>query len=191
MKNVKVLLLLLLTGIFIFQSCQKEAVDFDRFSTEQEAETRIWPLVIAAAVTIIVELSEGQWYKKTNSDGSSEEGCDGVGNCGNHSTVQGGSGNGTGLGADDDLEYTGDYSSEAFVAINETTGHVIFGMNENADPETKDKFFYGEQIYVSPSKTIDNPAVLDALELSEPVFMEEGFYEVFEYEETKYIIIQE
>lgn len=185
MKNLKTILFVIIAGVFVLQSCQQDVIEPQNEQTELTAETRIWPLIIGAVVAIVVHLSEGQW-QGTNADGSNK-GCSGVGSCGNHSIA---SGSGQGTGSTYDPEYVGDFSSPAFFAINENTGNVILGMDGNADPEAKATMFYDNEIYMSPTQIIDNPDVLDQLGLTEPVVMEEGYYEVMEDGETKYINIQ-
>ena len=184
MKYLKTFLFVLLAGVFVLQSCQQENYEVQETQTEVTAEKRIWPLIIAAAVTIIVKLSEGQWQ---GTSGGDDNGCKGVGNCGNHSIS---SGSGQGTGSTYDPSYVGDYETQAFFGVNETTGHVILAMDGNADPDAKAKFFYANEIYMSPTQVIDNPEVLNELGLTQPVVMEEGFYQVFHDEETLYINIQ-
>jgi len=108
--------------------------------TEDKIETGIWKKF----VDLIVKLSEGQYNGSTNGN---HNGCSGVGNCGNHSiTIEGNQGTGSTY----DHSYVGDYETKAFFAVTER-GDVILGMDKNADPDAKAKFFYDNQVYMSPT----------------------------------------
>lgn len=179
MKNLKTILFVILAGVFVLQSCQQEVFDKADVQTEVKAEKRIWGLIIAAVVTIVVKLSEGQHQGGDN-------GCAGIGSCGNHSFTSNG---GQGTGSTSDPNYVGDFETQAYYAVTES-GEVILAMDENSDPAAKATMFYDQEIYMSPTQIIDNPEVLHELGLVEPVVMEEGFYEVHHSEETQYIVIQ-
>jgi len=184
MKNLKSILFVILAGVFVLQSCQQETFEANEAQTEVQAEKRIWGLIIGAVVTIVIHLSEGQWQGTTNGD---DNGCSGIGNCGNHMVNPG---NGQGAGSTHNPDYVGDFKSFAKIAINENTGNVVLAMDQDADPEAKAKFFYADQIYMSPTQIIDSEDILQELGLSEPVVIEEGYYEVYSDEETQYINLQ-
>ena len=181
MKYLKSILFVVLAGVFVLQSCEQQAFEAQEDQTEVTAEKRLW--WIPAVVYIIVKLSEGQWQGTT--DGN-DNGCKGIGNCGNHSVA---AGSGQGTGTTYDPGFVGDYQSQAFFGVTQS-GEVILAMDENSDPEAKAKFFYDTHVYMSPTQVIDNPDVLSELGLSAPVVIEEGSYEVFENDGIQFIKIQ-
>ena len=190
MKNLKsVLSVFTLAALLFLTACNKDApLEIKEVNkTNISSEDRFpWLPVISGLVYIVVELSEGQYSKTTAPDGTVTEKCSGVGNCGTHGTVQG---TGNPLSTGETPGYASDYFSNAILAKTHA-GEVILGMDETADPATREKFFYSNEVYLSPAYTIDNPEVLEQLGENEPIVLEERHYEVKDVEGLLYIVLK-
>ena len=185
MKYLNFFLVLIVLGSFL-TSCKKEIPILDESNQTIQESNKWW---IPAAVYIIIKLSEGQYSKITYSDGTVVESCDGIGSCAISGVIN------------DDSNYAGeDISSDPagvdFEFITEegilgvdTDDNIIFGMDETADPEARDAFFYDSAIHITREYLIDHSHVLTTLGLDEPIVVEPGYYAVNERDGLKYIII--
>lgn len=167
----------------LFVSCSKdfdEPIGANQSQATQEAaslyngEQKIWPWVIGAVVSVVISLSEGQANNVTYHENGNLAGysCSGVGRCHIVSMTDGG---GNDIGSSDAL-YTADFTLQDLDVVSDVRGNVYLAM-DFADPDYN-KFFYDNKEWkLSIPYTIDDPATLSTLGVTQPIKIQ-GKYSV-------------
>jgi len=195
-------------GLLIFSilvstsiSCTKEDnVPQNEQTTEiANGQKAWWWIVVVAAVVIAV--TEGQYSSTTttttNPDGSTTTttttSCKGLGHCA-HQVIAGGNGTGGEIPVSS-IQYNEpvDFYGQGMLA-QDSNGHIIYGMEYTQDNRASvDRFFYRDEISISRPLVIDNPIVLEQLNVTDKIVVQ-GDYRVHTAIENgkqlKYIIIR-
>ena len=199
MKNIslfnKTIIALLIAAIFFSTSCRKQeaAVKLPDTNQAQTINRVPWIPIIAGVVYIIVHVTEGQYYKEVtyNPDGSiasEKEGCKGMGSCSVRGEKQNAAG---GYSPISSVVYGEDYDYEGDAQLIRTADDKILLMVGEQNNNTCYKnFFYDKVIEISRPWIIDDPEVLDKLgRRNGKNITVQGKYEVYTFEDSKYIII--
>lgn len=199
MKTAKRIIILILATNILLMSCKKsediESNILDKNDIEcynnNDRGILLPALAIVAIAKVIINLSEGQYYKITTMDPSTgatitEEGCRGIGHCkiqvrsavsGNSLTPE---------------EFDNDYDCEGFAYIAKTANnHMLLYIDNNRDNEIISKrLFYSDSISISRPLIINDKEVLRSLNhQSSKEIIIHGKYKTYNDGDKKFIII--
>lgn len=199
MKNIslfnKSIIALLVATIVFSTSCKKQETAAKLPDPNQTTTIKAipWGPIIAGAVYIIVHVTEGHYTKVTtyNPDGSvasvTEE-CKGWGSCSIKGETQNSSGELHSVSSvvyGDDYDYTGEAQ-----LVKTVDDKILLMINEENNNTCYKNFFYDKVIEISRPWIIDNPEVLEIIGHKDgKEIIVQGKYEVYEFKDSKYIII--
>lgn len=186
---------LLATG---FVACSSDDVSVTDKQSNEESLIKanampVWPVIVA--FKILSEVVDGKYYKETeyNSDGSirsQKEGCKGfLGTCSMPSTKKDSS-ESLSLNSTS-LDYVESGNNRLINAeLIKTDFGILYAINKNEYRDDCDFFFNSNIKEITGELMIDNPKILNDLNLIEPIIVH-GEYIVHENKDYKYIIIYE
>lgn len=156
----------------------------------------VWPLIVGAAVAVIIALAEGQYREKTtyNPNGTVkgvEKGCFGMGTCGARAKTT----TGQFLSFTSNSSYVADYEINMGL-IKTFNGEIVLAVHpDHLNSENANRFFYSNDsiAFLNPGDRyiIDNDEVLQALGETESIVMEGGAYTVHnDINIGKYIVVK-
>lgn len=201
MKKVVLSCVALSTLSMSIFSCSKPA---EKIAPAQSqvggSKTQNWyyiTVAVAASAYIISKLAEGQYYSETIYDANGRpmktvSGCRGVGSC--KMSAKSVSTNNP-LSSIDEMDVMPDYELNMTVIKNED-GKILMGVPaESVNSDQAQRFFYSNTIkFLSPGHTytIDDPATLETLGLTEPIVINAGDFKVYNGSDGgRYIIVKE
>lgn len=206
MKNIfnkittnAVVFCLTLSFLFLTTACSKKEAFVPKGDKEQcelnsEKGPWTWIGVLVGIVTIVIEVTEGQYHEETtvNPDGTYTiiKECKGWGHCHMAANLIG-PGNTIGAAVSSKQENDGyDFTGKAQL-IKTSTGHVLLKMENNRDNDDACKrFFYDSALSFSQPFVVDNEKVLEQLGTGKTPIVIEGEYEVYDAQDGKFIIIK-
>jgi hypothetical protein len=157
------------------------------YVSEITESPQAWPWVVAGVVYVIVRLGEGQAHIIYENGQIKEKHCRGIGSCA--AGLIGGNGANTWI--DSPYEAFGyDFEVNGMAVIRTTDGKLILTHREGQVDPNLNRFFYSNEIVITPQLTFNNPEHLQALGLSQP-FTIGGTYQVQERQGFRYIILNQ
>lgn len=199
-RTLKPILCVVLSISLVLSSCSKEQnvndIVSEQNNTIENVEKSWWHAFIAvvAAVVVIIECTEGQYYEHTiyHQDGtiaSIEKGCKGIGHC----AINARKTNSAPISSFV-YEEIGDFTLPAMLITCEN-GKIILAIEKNEKNEKEyQQFFYDKVINISRPLIINNADILKTLHIDTPCIIQ-GDYVVktiaMQGEELSYITIYE
>lgn len=184
MKSFKNKISLFAVVALMFGSCQKESVteksEVEANQGESTIENQRWlPWVVSGVVSIVIKLSEGQYYATYYPNGNMQsQGCSGVGTCAMGGSID----TGNEWEEISSLEYTHelDLSSNSGIVAVTNEEKLILGVEDaRCENDFYESLFYSNKILITRELKIDNAYLLNRFGLTAPVIIEVGEYEVY------------
>jgi hypothetical protein len=195
---------ILIASAAIFYSCEKEektSQSTENVSTADPIQQKGWwsalvkfvKSMVTVSVNVSFEYKDGLYYAEYYENGNlkheeCKEPADKV--C----VLKGNAGGSIGaIGhGDEGSNWDGDYTMDCILGIDKD-GNIILAADWNADPEACDHFFFSDKTEITCPYTIDNPSILNQLNIDTPIIIR-GIYSVYNYSDgediIKYIILK-